>query len=306
MAKTPEKTIAFATDAERPQGGDDDRLLRARLKELGITVETPIWDDPQVDWKKYQMVLPRSVWDYTSKYASFIAWLTKGKKAGVVFQNPADLLIWNSNKVYLRELESEGLATLQTRWETPRTRANLEKILSSLDPDHEWILKPSVSSGSDLTLRFDPKNTPAKAREEWIQGWVNLKIADPQCVLMIQKFETAILDIGETSLLMFDGKLEYAVQKRAKDQDFRTQPNFGAKLLRVQPTADQIATAQTAMTAVRTRNLDQSPLYARIDLVGSKCIEVELIEPNFFFQWSESKTAHEALAQAIVTRLAHR
>ena len=47
------------------------------MKLLNIYYENPIWDDESVDWKSYDLVIPRTTWDYAWKMDKFKAWLKK-------------------------------------------------------------------------------------------------------------------------------------------------------------------------------------------------------------------------------------
>ncbi|MBL7715434.1 MAG: hypothetical protein JNL01_08175 [Bdellovibrionales bacterium] len=294
-------TLAFATDSRHPNGGDDDTDLRACLTEAGISVELPVWDDPNIDWKKYDLILPRSIWDYPSKHPAFLTWLERLKRLGAPVQNPTPLLAWNSNKVYLKELSEAGVPVLKTRWEAPKSKSDLEEIVGTLSNQHEWILKPSVSSGADLTLRYHPAQTgSAKPVQGWINSWVGEKLNQKDCLLMIQRFEKEILKSGETSLLYFGGIFQYAIRKQAQGEDFRTQPNFGAKLTQVKATDDQLNVGNQVLKHVH--RIDKT-LYARVDLIQSEgkpaCIEAELVEPNLFLRYTDSKQNHLALAAEI-------
>src|SRR5438034_4786321 len=66
--------VALATCAEIPAGDEDFPGLIDELAMLGISAEAAVWDDPAVDWSCYDLVLPRSTWDYAERRGAFLAW----------------------------------------------------------------------------------------------------------------------------------------------------------------------------------------------------------------------------------------
>jgi hypothetical protein len=66
--------VALATSAEIPDGDEDFPGLIDELARLGIEAEPAVWDAPDVDWAAYDLVLPRSTWDYAERRDGFLAW----------------------------------------------------------------------------------------------------------------------------------------------------------------------------------------------------------------------------------------
>mgnify|MGYP003558130851 FL=1 len=67
-------SIAFVTCTKLPAGSPDDHEAAALLG-----AEFVIWDDPTVDWNKFDKVIVRSVWDYTLDRDGFVAWARAGR-----------------------------------------------------------------------------------------------------------------------------------------------------------------------------------------------------------------------------------
>ena len=53
-------TVAFASCRELPQLDADTRCLIAPLSARGITATPAVWDDPDVDWARFDLVVVRS------------------------------------------------------------------------------------------------------------------------------------------------------------------------------------------------------------------------------------------------------
>ncbi len=252
--------IALATSEELPELDPDDAPLRAAL---GERAEPAVWSDPSVDWASYDAVLIRTVWDYFLRHDEFLAWLDR---VCVPIWNPTEVLRWNSEKTYLRELEDAGVETIPTAWEGEV-------------PWDDAILKPTVAGGS-LGLRRAKRGEPIEPGQ------------------MAQPFLADIVSRGELSLVFFDGELSHAVRKTPAEGDIRVQPEHGGRITPATPTVDEIATAKRVIEAAG-RDL----LYARVDLVGEgMLIELEAIEPRFFFAHAPAD-APARLAQALRQRV---
>ena len=68
------RRVALATCGELPDGDEDFPALIAALAAEGIDSEAAVWDDAVVDWSSYDLVLPRSTWDYAERRDDFLAW----------------------------------------------------------------------------------------------------------------------------------------------------------------------------------------------------------------------------------------
>lgn len=184
--------IALATSAEFPQGVDEQRLA----DELGAT--WAVWDDPTVDWDAFDLVVVRSVWDYSERVDEFLAWTRTLPQLA----NPADLLAWNADKRYLGELTAAGLPTVETRLLAPG------EALADDDPllDGELVVKPTVSAGARDTSRFTPDD--GERRDALVA-----RIHAAGRTAMVQPFVASVDERGESALLLFDGRFSHAIEK---------------------------------------------------------------------------------------------
>ncbi len=83
----------------------DDAPLHTALRARGATVATPAWDDPDVDWARFDACLIRGTWDYMDRRDTFLEWGEHVAACSQLF-NPLPVMRWNTLKTYLRELEA--------------------------------------------------------------------------------------------------------------------------------------------------------------------------------------------------------
>lgn len=281
--------IAIATCANYDREMVDDELLRAALAERGCEARAVVWDEPGIDWSDFDLCLVRSTWDYHEKHREFLAWT---QQVGAVSRlyNPPDLITWNIEKTYLRELAEAGVPTVPTAWIDRDDSIDLEQVLAA-EGWTEAVIKPAVDLGARNLQR---------ARID--EGSPALELAlqrHPQA--MVQPFLPSLEEQGELSLIYIGGVPTHAVRKRAAPGDFRVQSIWGGTVDRAEPNAAEVTIAEQALA-----QLDEPPLYARVDLVAGHdgaplLIELELIEPNLYL--TQHPPAAEALAEAALLRV---
>src|SRR4249920_990151 len=62
--------LALATCAHLPGIHPDDAYLAISLQRVGIEPTACIWNDPAVDWSRFDAVLMRTTWDYFMHYTA--------------------------------------------------------------------------------------------------------------------------------------------------------------------------------------------------------------------------------------------
>src|SRR6476660_8127659 len=106
----PPPRIAIATCAGYDDLKVDDELLREAFAERGAEARSVVWNEDDPGWDGYDLCLVRSTWDYHDAYPEFLEWTRKVETA-IALRNPAELIAWNSEKTYLRELADAGVST---------------------------------------------------------------------------------------------------------------------------------------------------------------------------------------------------
>jgi len=304
--------LALATCAELPDLDESDQRLRETLSGLGVASEVVVWDDPTVDWGTYPTVLIRSTWDYTSRVRHFTEWTRRVERTSTLL-NPADVVAWNIDKIYLRDLEQHGLPIVPTIWLDPERQLSARGIHTRFPAFGDFVIKPTVSAGSRDTGRYDASQTPSRA----------LAITHAKNLLgvgrhvMVQRYLKQVDTVGETSLVYVDGEFSHAVRKgpvlegpyRAEDTEGVLYREEEMASREASPAERELADRVIATLPTVIPQLEGSLLYARVDLIpdndGSPLIlEVELIEPSLFFEHAPG--AVERFAQALVARFSER
>jgi glutathione synthase/RimK-type ligase-like ATP-grasp enzyme len=280
--------IAIATCAHYPASETDDERLREALRERGAEARPVVWDEEGIIWGGFDICLVRSTWDYHEKHARFLDW-TRGVEAVTALRNPAATIAWNSDKTYLRELAEQGVRTVPTVWVTRGADEDLEAILAEREWD-EAVVKPVVDLGA-RNLRRAQRGEDSAA----------LKAVLSRHDAMVQPFLPSLETQGELSLVFIAGNFSHAARKRPAKGDFRVQSLWGGTVEAAEADAPQMELAQEALG-----QLDEPPLYARVDLVtgldGNPClIELELIEPNLYLDTRPGAAAQ--LAHAVLSEL---
>lgn len=285
------RRIAFLTLAERGDFVVDDELAVEPLARRGVAVETVPWNEAGADWKRYELAVIRSTWDYQHHAEQFLATLAAIERVSRLCNSLATVR-WNMQKTYLRELAARGVPTVPTIWRDRLAPRGLLPLFDEAGAD-EVVIKPVMGGNAQGAWRLDRER--ARRLSEQIESYF---AARP---LMMQPFEQAIPVEGEYSLIYFGGRLSHAVRKVPKAGDFRVQEEHGADILALEPEPALRAAGEAAMAAI-----GETLLYGRADLVryehGFRVMELELVEPALYLRMDAG--APERFATAIAALLA--
>lgn len=266
---------------------DEDGMLAEACERQGMKVHRTNWDDPDMDWSTTQYVIFRTTWDYFERFPEFSKWLDEVQHQTKLI-NSKELIYWNLDKKYLKELESKGVRIPGTIYLETGSKESLESVVKKSG----WtkcILKPAVSGAARHTYKFD-----AVDASDYEKVYAEL-IAEES--MMLQEYQEQITTKGEVSYMLFGGKYSHAILKKAKPGDFRVQDDFGGTLHEYQPGKEEIHFAEYALS-----QCPELPVYARVDVFWNNqdelvLGELELIEPELWFR--KSDTAADACAKAI-------
>ena len=299
--------VALATRSDLPAWEVDDAALHRALAAAGVAFERPVWDDPAVDWARFDAVLLRTTWDYQDKLPAFRAWITRVAATTRLF-NPAAVVAWNVHKHYLRDLAAAGVPTVPTHWLARGSAADVAALVRAAGW-REAFLKPCVGATARETLRVPVTPAGLAAAQAHVDRLL------PAEDLMLQPFLAAVLMRGEWSAIFVDGACTHCVRKVPVPGDYRVQDDFGARDEPYAPTPAERALAERVM-ALAPRCLGTEPgagrwplLYGRVDFLwtdAGDCVltELELVEPSLFFR--HGPAAAEALARALQRRVGER
>lgn len=256
----------------RPDAFEHDLLFDAIKAGLGDRAELVDvdWRAPMEQLTGFDLAYLGTPWDYTEAKDEFLDRLAALEAAGVVVANPVEVIRWNSDKLYLRELEQRGAASIPTLW--PES-AGPQDVLAAFDHfgTDRVVVKRRVGAGAIGQDSFTRDAPPAA---DW-------RIDQPA---MIQPFLPAIQSEGEHSFIFVSGQFSHGLIKQATGGDYRIQSLYGGIEVAVDPAEADRAAAEAVMAMLP---FAQPPLYARIDMVrldGGELavIEAELIEPYLY------------------------
>ena len=252
--------------------GSENGKLVTFLKSRQLLVSAEVWDDDKVDWSQYDVIILKSPWDYIVKVDAFYAWLDRLSQLNILVLNPIKTIMWNSNKIYLRDLEDKGVSVIPSIWLDKKSSFKAEEIFERFGGE-KIIVKPCISGSARHTYALTKEDAKSKAAE--IEQLLECE------AFMVQPFIKEIQTKGEWSLLFFNGRYSHAVLKTAKSGDFRVQSDYGGESRKEIPYPELVASAQSIVDCFA-----KGCLYARVDGIEINkqlvLMELELIEPELF------------------------
>ena len=269
-----------------PELDEDGPALLTALAARGIEALPAVWDDDNVDWGLFELVVLRSTWDYAERRGEFLRWVDSLRRV----LNPPEVVRWNTDKRYLAELERAGAAVVPTAFIAPGEPFE--------PPASRFVVKPSVSAGARRAASYVPRDRRA---HEHVRA-----LHDAGDVAMIQPYLEQIDRAGETALLYIGGRYSHTIAKAALLT--ATGPQGDVLYLPEtvearEPSQAERAAAERALAAIPF-DMDKL-LYGRVDLVptheGPVVLEVEVTEPSLYLGYGDD--ALKRFAAAIAAEL---
>ncbi|MDA9730983.1 hypothetical protein N9U72_02680, partial [Gammaproteobacteria bacterium] len=195
----------------------EEQLLKIALEKQGFSVEITHWDNPTYNWSATRAVIFRTIWDYFERFDEFCIWLEEINTQTKLI-NSYDLIKWNIDKHYLKDLSSWGIEIVPTYF---ADRGSENKLLE-IAQTNQWkdlVIKPAISASAFKTYKI--LENDIENNEELFSALLSERD------MLIQPFFKTIGELGEASLMVFDGKFTHAILKKAKPGDFRVQDDFG-------------------------------------------------------------------------------
>ena len=252
----------------------EQELLKSAFEAQGLKVDITYWDNPSYEWQQTKSVLFRTVWDYFERFDEFWEWLEQVKTKTRLI-NSYELIKWNIDKHYLRDLKNNGIQVVPTYFADRGNNISLQEIANLNDWKH-IVIKPAISASAFNTYKIT--NDEIEQKEQLFHEL--LQTHD----MLVQPFFPTISELGEASLMVFGGKFTHAILKKAKAGDFRVQDDFGGTVHDYNPTQEEIKFAEKVF-----RSCTSLPIYGRVDIVwdSNKHIylsELEIIEPELWIR----------------------
>ena len=252
----------------------EDQLLETALEKEGLRVIKKDWADKHFDWTTAKYAIFRSTWDYFDRFDEFFKWIKEAKRK-IIFINSSEIIHWNIDKHYLKDLENNGINIASTLFIEKGSPTTLKQLFEQTDWQ-EVVIKPAISGAARNTYRIEKSN---------LLKYENIfqRLIHDECMLF-QEFLKNITSKGEISLILIGGKYTHAVKKIAKEGDFRVQDDHGGTVKKYTPNKKEIMFAEDCLKAS-----PHNPIYARVDIVydnnhNASLSELELIEPELWFR----------------------
>ena len=252
----------------------DDAHAHQPLIDLGWQVSPVSWKQTEIPWSNFGAVIIRSTWDYPPELEAFLQVLQQIDQQ-TRLANPLELVRWNLNKTYLRDLEGMGIGIVPTLWSDDPSEASLRAAMRQLGEDG-MVIKPVVGANGIDTFRISQSVSSADLAKI-IPVFENR----PH---MMQPFMTNVVAEGEFSMFYFNGSYSHAILKTPTGSEFRSQEEHGAMIKAVSPESRLMLRGRQALGGI-----SPTPLYARIDFVRDddgdfRVMELELIEPSMYLR----------------------
>ncbi|MEG0928875.1 ATP-grasp domain-containing protein [Chryseobacterium sp.] len=283
--------VGYKKEERLSQGvvNDEDTELINFLSSKGLDVVPTIWNDDKVDWSSFSVAIIKSPWDYHNHLQEFLHWLQYIESLGVKVLNPVEIIKWNSDKHYLKDIAEKGLPVIPAEY--LEKDSIFDTHFFDLFNTDKLVVKPCVSAGAQNTVTVSKSNFDERSSE------INQLLKEQD--YMVQPFVEEI-KTGEWSFLFFNGKYSHCSLKTPKQGDFRVQHYHGGSIS--YPTPEPLHIEQAG---AYLKSLSQSTLYARVDgvLINNSfyLMELELIEPYLFLNGDHHllENYYEALMELV-------
>jgi hypothetical protein len=282
--------LALITSVGASDLGADGDLLLPELGRRGIA-GTPVGWGADFTPRSFDGAVIRSATDYVDDPRRFLDWCAETSNR-MPLANPVDVLAWNSDKRYLRDLERVGVAVVPTLWVEPGA------ALTGIRWER-FVVKPVISAGARASATYGRSGLPEARRhvDAITAGGVTA---------MVQPHLTSIDREGEVGVYVIGGEVSHAIRKA------------GVLRAGAPPAPDralghhqQVVPSPLLEEHVRFARavLDGVPggpdrlLYARVDMVRGEegdllLLELECIEPRLFLEHAPTRAGAVAGAFA--------
>lgn len=286
--------VAIVSSLEYCDKISEDLSLREALTNNGVNCEIVAWDDPDVDWKKYDVAVLRSAWGYHKKYNQFLVWLDYLDVIGLKLINDTNIVRWNIRK----DLQLNTLEKLQipvVPYQVLQSNViDIQTIKKEFQAD-KIVIKPVVSASGYNTFFLENKDEQKTIKKNELPKVFN------DSFVIVQPYVKQI-ESGEYALVFIGGKFSHAVIR------YPGVLSAKQKTVYIKPSDIPVKIMQLAiMCSKKLANLfGMIPSYARYDIVNDMIMEVELAEPDLMTRdipEQDKQVALNQLARQVVKKV---
>ncbi len=280
------RVCAYLTMDDMSDFVSDADLSVAPMNALGWDVQMVPWK-ASTDWNAFDLVYICTPWDYPDDVDDFLRVLEDVERSRAKLVNSLELVRWNLEKTYLRELESRGAAIVPSLWYPRFDQFNLDDAFVRHGCD-SLVAKPVVGANAADTFVLE------RAVDAPPMDTLASTFADR--AFFVQPFIESVQSEGEYSVFFIGGRYSHAILKVPESGDFRTQEEHGAEILSIEPPDGLEGTASEIVAMV-----EPQPVYVRADFVrgaegGFLLMELELIEPSLYLRMHDGAAEQFAAA----------
>lgn len=267
----------------------EDELLKKHLESKGYEVSYEVWNDPTVDWKKFDLIYHANTEDFIEHISEFRNFFARLKSEKIPLLNTADQILFSADKSYLADLGKLGHYVVPTELVPQNSQKSLQSILEEKSWD-KVVVKGTVAGwGSDNWKSSLSDSITHQSRFQEL---------NQRMPILIQPF-IAEIEHGEYSLIFFDGDHSHSILKKPASGEYKIHKKYGGKHCETKAPEHAIASAKNLIDS-----LHPTPVKARIDGVMKDgkfmIMEVELGDPGLYFgEVQEPQEPTKKLAQAL-------
>lgn len=294
--------VALVSDRDSLVVDYDMPLITDAFKDTDVQAEIQFWDNSNIDWSQYDLVILRSPWTYMEKIQSFVEFCQLIERDSILL-NPLSAIKWNSDKNYLKQLESQGVPIVPTEiiYSTDQVNTTLITIKNSGWDAKEVVIKPTIGAYSSGVVRLPIDQIDNINRH--VDYLLGLKKG-----VIIQPYLNTIEEHGETNMIYFNNIYSHAIKKEAllSNLGVTKTPDMDLRSPKV-ASDEEKALAHKILNLVGSNlELSQPLLYARLDFIEDKdsrplLLELEITEPSLSLPLFPRST--KTLVQSIIERI---
>ena len=266
------------------------------LEAYGLTLIDAAWEDPAVDWHSFDALIIKSTWNYhlPENAAAFNRWLDS--VSGLNLYNPAPVLRWNSDKIYLRELADAGVPVVPSVWREAGAPLDVQSAMAA-QGWNEVVIKPRTGASAFGVLTAKSPEEAAAADLRSAEYAVNGAVIQP----LLGEIRTE----GEWSFLFFrDGeRLAYSHAAIKRPAAGKITVQSGTSDVVIPP--EDLLTQAKEIARLSEDCIGAPLLYARVDAVARDgrllLMELELLEPSLFLHEAADRAPIERYIRALAS-----
>lgn len=290
------KRIAIVSCDKWKNKVKEDILLKIELNKKLIDVDIISWQDKSIDYKKYDALIIRSIWGYQDYIKSFIEWLNSLNDNIKVFNN-TNIILSNLNKYeQFKILDENKIPHIET---TFINKENLDDIKKIYDKHKDIVIKPIISGSGNNTFIISDNIKKNNIEISEVNEKFNKVLNEVNNYIMVQPFIKEI-DDGELSIVVIDTKISHAAIRYT---NIFNNLNL-IKIVDLKDLDDKVLKIVNKCMGIKEY---KDSLYMRIDLVkindDYKIMELELVEPQLFFEFKQNKNELKKFVEVINNNL---